>query len=131
MIILLAGLKMLGGQLGQHRRASKAAARTMPQPKRQVILPLITGAGAISTVILFEQMAPDLLHVGTVFAAVALCSAFARMRAQVISMVDRALYPVCATTMPRSVAASPSMAALRVPVDAISFRCDKRSRISG
>ena len=42
-------------------------------------------------------------------------------------MVGRASYPVCATTMPRSAAASASMAALRVPVDAISFSRGNRS----
>ena len=42
-------------------------------------------------------------------------------------MVERASYPVCATTMPRSAAASTSMAALRGPVDAISFSRGNRS----
>src|SRR4029077_9100101 len=49
------------------------------------------------------------------------------MRAQVISMVERASNPVCATTIPRSAAASTSMAALRGPVDAMSFSRDNRS----
>ena len=79
MIILLTGLKMLGGPLGQHRRASKAPAQAMARPELQAIVPLgtplIAGAGSISTVILYEHLAPDPLHVGAVAAAVALCSA--------------------------------------------------------
>jgi multiple antibiotic resistance protein len=78
-IILLTGLKMLGGQLGQGQRAGKAPAKAMPRPEFQAIVPLgtplIAGAGSISTVILFEHSAPDTLHVGVVASAIALCSA--------------------------------------------------------
>jgi multiple antibiotic resistance protein len=78
-IILLTGLKMLGGRLGRHRRAAKAAANVTPRPELQAIVPLgtplIAGAGSISTVILFEHLAPDTLHVGAVAGAVALCCA--------------------------------------------------------
>lgn len=78
-IILLTGLKMLSGQLGQRRRASKALAQEMPRPELQAIVPLgtplIAGAGSISTVILFEHLAPDVFHIGAVAAVVGLCSA--------------------------------------------------------
>ena len=79
MIILLTGLKMLGGHLGSERRASEALVKVSPQPELQAIVPLgtplIAGAGSISTVILFEQTAPNALHVGAVAAAVVVCSA--------------------------------------------------------
>jgi multiple antibiotic resistance protein len=79
MIILLTGLKMLGGQLRPERQASETLAKMSAQPELQAIVPLgtplIAGAGCISTVILFEQRAPDALHVGAVAAAVVLCSA--------------------------------------------------------
>jgi hypothetical protein len=42
-------------------------------------------------------------------------------------MVGRASYPVCATTIPRSAAVPTSMAALRRPVEAISFTRGNRS----
>jgi multiple antibiotic resistance protein len=86
-IILLTGLKMLGGQLGPERRASETLTKVSLQPELQAIVPLgtplIAGAGSISTVILFEHTAPDALHVGAVAAAVALCSVllFAVLRA--------------------------------------------------
>jgi multiple antibiotic resistance protein len=78
-IILLTGLKMLSGRLGEGRPAGKAPALAAPRPELQAIVPLgtplIAGAGSISTVILFEHSAADTLHVGAVAAAVALCSA--------------------------------------------------------
>src|SRR5262245_43371499 len=77
-IILLTGLKMLGGQLGQDRPAGQAPAKALPRPELQAIVPLgtplIAGAGSISTVILYEHTAPDTLHVAAVATAVALCS---------------------------------------------------------
>src|SRR5262249_44708263 len=79
MIILLTGLKMLGGPLGQHRRASKAPAQAMARPELQAIVPLgtpvIAGAGGISPVLFLQRPGPHPPHVGAVAAAVALCSA--------------------------------------------------------
>ena len=77
-IILLTGLKMLGGRLGRHRRAAKAAANVTPRPELQAIVPLgtplIAGAGSISTVILFEHTAANAVHVGAVAVVIVFCS---------------------------------------------------------
>src|SRR5262245_45200656 len=78
-IILLTGLTMLGGRLGQGRRSGKAPAEAVPRPELQAIVPLgtplIAGAGSISTVILFEHSAPEALHVGAVAGAIAMSGA--------------------------------------------------------
>jgi multiple antibiotic resistance protein len=78
-IILLTGLKMLGGQLGRERPAGEPGAKVSPRPELQAIVPLgtplIAGAGTISTVILFEQTAPNALLVGAVGTAIVLSCA--------------------------------------------------------
>jgi multiple antibiotic resistance protein len=78
-IILLTGLKMLGGKLGGERPAGEAPAKAPPRPELQAIVPLgtplIAGAGSISTVILFEHTAANALHVGAVAAVIVLCCA--------------------------------------------------------
>jgi multiple antibiotic resistance protein len=95
MIILLTGLKMLRGQLGQDGRAGQLPARVLPRPELQAIVPLgtplIAGAGCISTVILFEHSAPDTLHVAAVAAAVALCSSLLFVVLRSADQVARAL----------------------------------------
>ena len=77
-IILLTGLKMLGGQLGREPPADEAA-KLPPRPELQAIVPLgtplIAGAGSISTVILFEHAARDAPHVGAVAGVIVVCSA--------------------------------------------------------
>jgi multiple antibiotic resistance protein len=79
MIILLTGLKMLGGRLGREPQPGAAPDNLPPRPELQAIVPLgtplIAGAGSISTVILFEHTAPDGLHVGAVAGAVIFSSA--------------------------------------------------------
>jgi multiple antibiotic resistance protein len=85
-VILLTGLKMLGGKLGGERPAVGAPEKAPPRPELQAIVPLgtplIAGAGSISTVILFEHSAANALHVGAVAAVIILCSAllFATLR---------------------------------------------------
>jgi multiple antibiotic resistance protein len=94
-IILLTGLKMLAGQLGHRRRASKALAQETLRPELQAIVPLgtplIAGAGSISTVILFEHIAPDVLHIGAVAAVVTLCSVLLFMVLWFADTVGRSL----------------------------------------
>jgi multiple antibiotic resistance protein len=95
MIILLTGLKMLSGQLGEGKEACKPAAKDAPRPELQAIVPLgtplIAGAGSISAVILFEHTAPDTLHVGAVAVTIALCSALLFVVLRSADRVARAL----------------------------------------
>jgi multiple antibiotic resistance protein len=78
-IILLTGLKMLAGKLGDERAAGAAPEKMPPRPEMQAVVPLgtplIAGAGSISTVILFEHAAVGALHVGAVAGVIVLCSA--------------------------------------------------------
>jgi hypothetical protein len=58
----------------------------------------------------------------------------AMIKAQVSSAAPLAEYPVAQTVMPRSVAATKSMEALRAAVEAISFRfgsCSRMARFRG
>jgi multiple antibiotic resistance protein len=77
-VILLTGLKMLAGKLGEERPAAPDPQK-VPRLELQAIVPLgtplIAGAGSISTVILFEHSAANALHVAAVAAVIVLCSA--------------------------------------------------------
>jgi multiple antibiotic resistance protein len=94
-IILLTGLKMLGGNLGQERPADKGPTKAPSRPELLAIVPLgtplIAGAGCISTVILFEHAAPDTLYVGVVAAVIVLCSALLYVALRSADRVARAL----------------------------------------
>jgi multiple antibiotic resistance protein len=95
MIILLTGLKMLSGQLGQERKACQPSAQPLSRPELQAIVPLgtplIAGAGCISTVILFEHSAPNTLHVAAIAAIVALSSSLLFVVLRSADQVARAL----------------------------------------
>jgi multiple antibiotic resistance protein len=77
-VILLTGLKMLAGKLGEERSAAPDPEKVSRLELQAIVplgTPLIAGAGSISTVILFEHSAANALHVAAVAAVIVLCSA--------------------------------------------------------